>query len=97
MRGPGQATGVRGAPDALSVLQGRHSGARMEAIGRKYGVPVRTLNRWRQWWRETFPMTRAWRAKRGELAVTPGEAPLRIVLRCIRGRGLRARLLRSLV
>ena len=72
-------------------------GARMEAIGRKYGVPVRTLNRWRQWWRETFPQTRAWRAKRGELAVAPGEAPLRLVLRCIRGRGLRARLLRSLV
>ena len=72
-------------------------GARMEAIGRKCGVPVRTLNRWRQWWRETFVHTRAWRVKRGELAVAPGEAPLRIVLRCIRGRGLRARLLRSLV
>ena len=72
-------------------------GARVEAIGRKYAIPVRTLNRWRQWWRETFVHTRAWRAKRAELAVAPGEAPLRCVLRRIRGRGLRARLLRSLV
>ena len=61
------------------------------------GVPVITLSRWRKWWRETFVQTRAWRAKRAELAVAPGEAALRCVLRRIRGRGLRARLLRSLI
>ena len=72
-------------------------GARVEAIGRKCGIPVITLRRWRQWWRETFAQTRAWRAKRGELAVAPGEAPLRSVVRRIRGRGLRARLLRALI
>ena len=72
-------------------------GARVEAISRKWGIPVITLNRWRQWWRETFPKTRAWRAKRGELAVLPGEAPLRSLLRRIRGRGLRSRVLRALI
>ena len=72
-------------------------GARVQALGRKWGVPVITLNRWRQWWRETFPMTGAWRAKRGELTVLPGEAPLRSLLRRIRGRGLRSRVLRALI
>ena len=72
-------------------------GARVQALGRKWGVPVVTLSRWRQWWRETFAQTRAWRAKRGELAVAPGEAPLRSLLRRIRGRGLRSRLLRALM
>ena len=40
---------------------------------------------------------REWQAKRGELAAPPGEPPLRWLLRVMRGRGLRARLLRSLV
>ena len=72
-------------------------GARLETIGRKWGIPAPTLRRWRRWWRETFPETREWRAKRGELAAPPEEAPLRWLLRTIRGRRLRARLLRSLI
>ena len=69
-------------------------GARLESVGRRWGIPVRTLSRWRQWWRSTFPQTRAWRAKRAELAVAPGEAALRTLLRRIRGRAMRSRLLR---
>lgn len=76
------------------VLSG---GARLESVARRWAIPVRTLSRWQRWWRSTFPQTRAWRAKRAELAVAPGEAALRSVLRRIRGRGLRARLLRSLI
>ena len=72
-------------------------GARLETISRKWGIPTVTLRRWRRWWRETLPETREWRAKRGELAAPSGEAPLRWLLRTIRGRGLRARLLRSLI
>ena len=72
-------------------------GARLEAVGGKWGIPVVTLRRWRRWWRETFPATRPWRWKRGELAVPPGEAPLTVLLRSMRGRSLRSRLLRSLV
>ena len=72
-------------------------GVRLETIARRWRIPSPTLRRWRRWWRETFPLTREWRAKRGELAAVPGEAPLRRLLRSMRGRGLRSRLLRSLV
>ena len=72
-------------------------GAGVEALACKWGIPVRTVRRWRRWWRESFPATRAWRWKRGELAVPGGEAPLVCVLRAMRGRSLRSRLLRSLI
>ena len=79
---------------SVLVLTG---GARLEAVGRRWGIPVMTLRRWRRWWRETFPATPAWRWKRGELAAPPDEAPLVYLLRAIRGRTLRSRLLRSLI
>ncbi len=66
-------------------------GVRLETIARR--IPSPTLRRWRRWWREEFLLTPEWAVKRGELAV-PGEAPLRWLLRLIRG--LQARLLRSL-
>ena len=69
-------------------------GAPLEGVARKWGIPVLTL---RRWWRETFPTTRAWRWKRGELAVPSGEAPLCCVLHRIRGRSVRSRLLRTLI
>ena len=72
-------------------------GVRLETIARRWRIPSATLRRWRRWWRETFPATRAWRTKRGELAPPPEEPPLRRLLRVMRGRGLRVRLLRSLV
>ena len=72
-------------------------GARLEAIGRQWGIPVLTLRRWRRWWRETFPDTGPWRWKRGELAAPPDEPPLVFLLRSVRGRSARSRLLRSLV
>ena len=53
-----------------AVREGERAGggrrrARVQALGRKWGIPVITLSRWRQWWRETFAQTRAWRWKRG--------------------------------
>ena len=72
-------------------------GVRLQTIARRYGVPVSTLKRWQPWWREIFPATPAWQVKRGALAAPPGVAPLRWLLRSIRGRGFRSRLLRSLV
>ncbi|MDE0172897.1 MAG: hypothetical protein OYH76_13730 [Defluviicoccus sp.] len=65
-------------------------GVRLETIARRWRIPSPTLRRWRRWWRETFPLTREWRAKRGELAAPPGEVPLRRLLRIIRGRGFRS-------
>jgi len=72
-------------------------GVRLQTIARRWRIPSPTLRRWRRWWQETFPLSAQWAAKRGELAAPPGEAPLRRLLRVMRGRGLRARLLRSLV
>ena len=72
-------------------------GVRLEAIGREWVVPVQTLRRWRRWWQETFPQTRPWRWKRGELAVAPDEAPLVVLLARVRGRSERSRLLRGLI
>ena len=72
-------------------------GVRLQTIARRCGVPASTLKRWRRWWQETFPLTREWRAKRGALAAPPADAPLRWLLRSIRGTGFRSRLLRSLV
>ncbi|MYE02357.1 MAG: hypothetical protein F4Y03_14015 [Alphaproteobacteria bacterium] len=72
-------------------------GVRLETVARQWRVPVLTLRRWRRWWRESFPATRLWRWKRGELAAPAGEAPLTALLRLLRGRSLRSRLLRSLI
>ena len=36
---------------SVLVLSG---GARLEAVGRRLGIPVMTLRRWRRWWQETF-------------------------------------------
>ena len=51
-------------------------GARLEVIGCQWGIPVLTLRRWRRWWRESFPATREWRCRRGEVAVPSAEAAL---------------------
>jgi len=72
-------------------------GVRLQTIARRWGIAASTLKRWRRWWLEAFPLTAQWQAKRGELAAPPEEPALRRVLRIMRGRGLRARLLRSLV
>ena len=72
-------------------------GVRLHTIARRWGIPSSTLKRWRRWWLEVFPVTRQWQAKRGELAAPPEEAPLRWLVRIMRGRSLRSRVLRSLV
>ena len=71
--------------------------ARLGAIARRWGIPMSTLKRWRQWWLHTLRRTPLWRTRGGALAVPSDEAPLRWLLKRIRGRGLRPRLLRSLI
>ena len=50
---------------AVVLMSARHAGqtsagARASAL---LDVPVRTLGRWRLWWREHFPVTPLWRAE----------------------------------
>ena len=51
---------------ALAVVLGsaRHAGQTPAAaqIGQALGVSGRTLQRWRQWWRQQFPLTPLWQA-----------------------------------
>jgi hypothetical protein len=46
---------------ATAMQQGL-SPRRIGTLGRELGISVRTLRRWRQWWREAFPQTDVWRA-----------------------------------
>jgi len=71
--------------------------ARLGAIARRCAIPLSTLKRWRRWWLKTIVATPLWRTRGGALALPSDEAPLRWLLTCIRGRGFRARLLRSLI
>ena len=32
-------------------------------LGEALAVPIRTLERWRKWWREEFPLTLLWQAQ----------------------------------
>jgi len=49
---------------AVVLVSARHAG-QTPAAARLSGmlqVPVRTLGRWRQWWRDQFPLTPLWQA-----------------------------------
>jgi hypothetical protein len=52
--------------------------ARLEEL---VGVSVRTVRRWRQWWQETFVVSRWWRTARGLLRtpVDQGRLPLSLL------------------
>ncbi len=77
---------------AASFLVQR-GGFRLTTVSECLGIPVSTLRRWRRWWREMFPKTRAWRLKRGELAPPPGEAPQGLsTLSCLGSRSIDLRL-----
>jgi len=41
---------------------------RLRQLRTTFAVSVRTLQRWRRWWRETFPTSRFWGEARGRLA-----------------------------
>jgi len=40
------------------------SGRRVAALGERFRVPLRTLQRWRRWWLEDFVQTSFWRGRR---------------------------------
>jgi hypothetical protein len=49
---------------AVVLCSARHAGQNTAAtrISTELAVPVRTLQRWRQWWSERFPLTPLWQA-----------------------------------
>ena len=60
---------------ATAMQQGL-SPRRTAALGRELGISVRTLRRWRQWWRERFPQSDVWRAQRARFMPPVEEAKL---------------------
>jgi hypothetical protein len=51
----------------VTALQAGITPARAQRLQAWLGVSVRTLTRWRAWWRTTFVATAFWRAVRGRL------------------------------
>lgn len=57
---------------ATALAEGRR-GRHLAALLDELGVDRRTLERWRGWWRDTFPATRFW--KTGRASFTPPVDP----------------------
>ncbi len=53
----------------VPVLRDDLSARRVERLSRMFPVSVRTLLRWRRFWRETFVASRTWQAARGCFAI----------------------------
>jgi hypothetical protein len=49
---------------AVVLLSGRHAGQTAAAarLSGTLDIPIRTLERWRHWWRDDFPQTLLWQA-----------------------------------
>lgn len=61
---------------ATAMQQGL-SPRRIGSLQRELGISVRTLRRWQQWWRETFPCSDVWRGERARFMPPVEENGLR--------------------
>jgi hypothetical protein len=52
----------------VSALREGPTPTRLARLQEMVGVCARTIRRWRQWWKELFPQTDAWRVIAGRLA-----------------------------
>jgi transposase-like protein len=52
----------------VSALRDGLSARRVAELRERLGVDIRTLRRWRRWWRESFVETPFWKAARGRFA-----------------------------
>ena len=50
---------------AVVLVSARHAGQTPAAArtAEALAIPIRTLERWRQWWQEQFPVTPLWQAQ----------------------------------
>jgi hypothetical protein len=60
----------------VSAMIGGITQKRAEAIREIVGVSIRTLHRWRKWWREIFVVTPFWKANRSRFAKPPEAADM---------------------
>ena len=80
----------------VSAMRAGISGKRVAQLSGLFAVPLRTLERWRQWWLEAFVDTGFWRAARGYFVppVDRTVLPASLLSR-FSGEDLRARLIQS--
>ena len=52
----------------VTTLAAGLSGRRLATLRKEFGVDRRTLERWREWWREVFPQTRFWKTARARFS-----------------------------
>ena len=60
----------------LSTMRHGGTARRQERLRELFGVSPRTVQRWRRWWRETFPQTPCWKEARGRLRASSDLAVL---------------------
>ena len=60
----------------LTALQHGLSAERVTVLQEQLGVDRRTLERWREWWREHFARSASWRTQRGRFVPPPDESAL---------------------
>jgi hypothetical protein len=60
-----------------AMLNGRSSD--IEKIMSEFNVDIRTLKRWRKWWKNIFPATKFWKKMKGELSEDVDLFPLEIL------------------
>jgi hypothetical protein len=77
----------------VSAMMGGITEKRADQIRELVGASVRTLRRWRKWWREVFVATSFWKASRSRFAspVDASRMPASLLERFC-GRSLRNRL-----
>jgi hypothetical protein len=81
----------------VSAMRAGITGKRVAQLSGLFAVPLRTLERWRRWWLETFVAPGFWRAARGRLVppVDPATLPASLLPR-FSGEDLPARLIQAL-
>lgn len=52
----------------VAAMRQGPSPMRVRELSKLFGVDRRTINRWRAFWREHFPLTNFWKVRRGRLA-----------------------------
>ena len=60
----------------VTVMRHGASPARLRKLREMYDIDLRTLERWRKWWQESFPQTPFWKIAKGRFDSPVDEALL---------------------
>jgi hypothetical protein len=81
----------------ISAMQNGVTGKRAQQLHEVLGISLRTLKRWRQWWREGFVASPFWKRAKGQFSAPLEVTTLPIsLLECFTGEDIQTRLLQLL-